>query len=265
MTIQDTPPGDLITFRLIRHGETSSYHADSGLTELGRLQAYRKGLELAAELGPGAVIRLPHAPAARATETAIVLRDGLLHGLRDRHDAQIGEAQADDRFGNFRLWCDGLALDPTQAYAPYRRLRDEVSRAELPGWFAEMHRFATIQAAGGDPITYWLTQPLQHFEPAAVAVRRFWTGIRALAREALPGEQVFVSTHSGCIRALAAAACGYDPGEPANTEDAVVRLPTTADRAEVTYRGHTDELAVPLQSAPPWGRPCREENADAVR
>ncbi|HVT69564.1 MAG TPA: histidine phosphatase family protein, partial [Trebonia sp.] len=248
-----TEAGTLVPVHLIRHGETSSYHSDSGLTDLGHAQASSKGVQLAGQLSPGAVVRLPHAPTARAAETARGLRDGLAKGLRDRGvmDVRVGEPHVNEHFDNFRLWCDGQALDPTQAYAPYRHLRDSGSRAGLPGWFAEMDRFATIQAAGDDPITYWLTQPVQHFEPAATAVRRFWTGIRALVRDAQPGLQVFVSTHSGCIRALAAAAFGHDPGEPANTEDAVVRLAPAAERAVVSYRGHEVELAVPTATTPP--------------
>lgn len=244
----------LVTFRLVRHGETSTYHADAGLTDLGRSQAHRKGLDLAMGLGPGAGVLLPHAPAARAAETARVLHAALLSALAGRDDVTVAAPQRDDRFINFRLWCDGKALDPVEAYAPYQALRDSSlsGRGEVPGWFEEMDRFARVQAAGRDPITYWLTQPVQYFEPAATAVRRFWAGIRAVARGALPGKQVFVVTHSGCIRALAAAAFGHDPGEPANTEDALVRLAPSARRAEVTYRGHTAQVAVPTDVAPPW-------------
>ncbi|TNC25174.1 histidine phosphatase family protein [Amycolatopsis alkalitolerans] len=225
--------------RLIRHGETRGYHADLGLTGRGRAQSLAKGAQLAAGPGP---VRLLHAPTARATETAAALAEGL---LSTNGTLAITGPSVDARFDNFRLWCDEEALDPTQAYAAYASIRD--GGGERPGWFAEIDRFFTIQAAGDDPITYWLTQPVQHFEPAAVAVRRFWHGIVAHAE---PGLRVFVATHSGCIRAVAAAAFGHDPGEPENTEDVLIRI--RAGRAELTYRGRTVELVVPTTVTAPW-------------
>lgn len=265
MTVESWPDGDsgdLVDVRLVRHGETRAYTADRGLTERGRQQALAKGTELGRRLTPGSVVRLPHAPTHRAAETAQGIREGLLRGLRDGSldggvDGTVVEAPVvDERFHNFRLWCDGRALEPTQAYATYRAALD-ASDPRRPGWFAEAHRFFGIMAQGDDPITWWLSQPVQHFEPAAGAVRRFWHAIADHARSGHPGLRVVVSTHSGCIRALAAAALGHDPGEPDNTEDVRVRIPSDADSAVVGYRGQRADIAVPTTADPPW-RPQSE-------
>jgi broad specificity phosphatase PhoE len=238
-----------VTVRLIRHGQTRGYQEDLGLSELGRDQVLDKAAALAAELDGDSVVRLPHAPTNRAAETAQVLADGLHKaGVPEE---RLGAPQVDPWFDNFRLWCDGRALDPTQAMATYQGMRDGTPAADRPGWFAEMHRFVEVMA-GGDPIAYWLTQPLQHFEPAATAVRRFWTGIRRAVAEPPPGLCVLVSTHSGCIRAVATAALGYDPGEPENTEDVTIRIAPGQPRAKLTYRGQAVEVVMPVTTRPPW-------------
>lgn len=240
-----------ITVRLVRHGETRGYQQDLGLSERGRSQVLDKAASLVTDLGKQNPIRLPHAPTNRAAETAQALAEGLRKaGVADK---RIGAPWSDSWFDNFRLWCDGRALDPTQAMETYHRTRKNTSTEQLPGWFAEMHRFATIHAAGEDPITYWLTQPLQYFEPAATAVRRFWTGIRrTVTDDPRAGMQVLVSTHSGCIRAVAAAALGHDPGEPVNTEDVTIQLSPDSSRAELTYREQTVEIVIPVTTHPPW-------------
>ena len=74
--------------RLIRHGQTQGYVADSALTPLGRWQAHRKGQDLAKGMQDGGVARIVHAPTARAIETAIALAEGLRqavarYGIRD--------------------------------------------------------------------------------------------------------------------------------------------------------------------------------------
>lgn len=240
-----------VTVRLIRHGETRGYQQDLGLSERGRNQVLDKAASLATELDEHAPIQLPHAPTARAAETAQMLAEGLRKaGVADK---RIRAPWGNPWFDNFRLWCDGRPLDPTQAMEIYHRTRKNTPAEKLPGWFTEMHRFATIQEAGDDPITYWLTQPLQHFEPAATAVRRFWTGIRRTAADDQPaGMRVLVSTHSGCIRAVATAALGHDPGEPENTEDVTIQLSPAASRAELTYRKQTVEVAIPVTTRPAW-------------
>lgn len=248
---------ELAEVRFVRHGETRSYGADSGLTARGREQARQKGVALARQLTTGAVVWLPHAPTLRAEETAHTMRAALVQELADLGTAHVTIARpdCDVSFDNFRVWCGDRALDPTQAYEPYLTLRNQqCAGSQPPGWFVEMDRFVAIQAAGDDPITYWLTQPLQHFEPAASTVRRFWNGITARTQHAPPGVKVFVSTHSGCIRALAAAALGYDPGEPENTEDVGMRLAPGAGRALISYRGREVEMAAPAAVEPPWWR-----------
>ncbi|SNR53197.1 Broad specificity phosphatase PhoE [Haloechinothrix alba] len=248
------PASELATVRLVRHGQTRTYQSDSGLTEVGRQQAYAKGAALAGTLAPGAHVWLPHAPTARAAETATAVRDGIADNLGSTapERVRLDEPYIDTWFDNLRVWCDGRALDPTQAYATYRARRADTSPDRLPGWFAEMDRFFSLQTCGEDPITFWLTQPLQHFEPASVAVRRFWTGIQQAVRTGPEGLHLLVSTHSGCIRAVAAAAFGYDPGEPRNTEDVTIQIPRAADRAVLAYRGRAVELAVPAETRPPW-------------
>src|SRR5262249_54984014 len=57
--------------RLIRHGQTQGYVADSALTALGRWQAHRKGQDLAKGLADGGAVRIVYAPTARARETAV--------------------------------------------------------------------------------------------------------------------------------------------------------------------------------------------------
>lgn len=242
---------EIASVRLVRHGQTSSYESDSGLTELGRTQAFDKGIALAAELA-GWPVWLPHAPTARATETAQGLHEGLLQGLAGDPAAavRVMSPYADPLFDNFRLACDGEALDPTQAFGRYRAHREQTPTDQLPGWFAEMDRFVSLMSSGADPITYWLTQPLQHFEPSSSTVRRFWDGIRLALTSAPAGVRLVVSTHSGCIRAVAAAALGYDPGEPHNTEEVAIRVAPTAARAVLYYRGQAVELAVPSDEIP---------------
>ena len=115
-----------------------------------------------------------------------------------------------------------------------------------------MERFWNIQVAGGDPITYWLTMPLQYFEPAAVVVRRFWRGIVDVVQASPKPDRVFVCTHSGCIRAVAAAAVGHDPGEPYNVEDVRIRVYPDCEHAIVTYRGRGVEIEIPSNLPWPW-------------
>lgn len=251
-----------VDVRLIRHGETQTYQADAGLTARGRQQALAKGAQLATELEPGDVVQLPHAPTQRAAETAAALHTALLENASN--NVLIEGPFVDPRFDNFRLWCDDTALDPTQAYQRYRAVRDG-NGSKRPGWFAEMHQFAGIQASGGDPITYWLTQPVQYFEPAATAVRRFWHGIGEQVRDAVSGTRIFVSTHSGCIRAVAAAAVGHDPGEPENTEHVRIRIDPADDRALLDYRQHLVEVVSPVTSRPPWCSPASTHHREGER
>jgi broad specificity phosphatase PhoE len=243
-----------VEVRLIRHGQTSSYASDAALTELGERQALEKGAELAGKLRPDAVVHIPHAPTARATRTAELLAAGLTDGVSRRgvSGVRLGTPRVAEAFHNFRVSCDGVALDPTQAYSAYAEARQ---REVWPGWVVEMGRFFDIQEGGADPITWWLSHPVQYFEPAATAVGRFWRGILdtvADSRSVPDGSSVFVCTHSGCIRAVATAAVGFDPGEPENTEDVRIRVLPGHTHAELEYREHSVRLEIPAGAAAPW-------------
>jgi broad specificity phosphatase PhoE len=251
-----------VDVRLIRHGETQGYSADGGLTPLGRWQAHRKGQDLARGMGDGSVVGLAHADTARARETAVALHEGLLQGMaRYGITASIDEPAADPAFANLRILAGDQVLDPTQAFDRYARLLEGHERSQAgdrAGWLVEMERFWNVQAAGGDPITYWLTMPLQYFEPAALVVRRFWAGIVAAVRnsavrESAGGRRIFVCTHSGCIRAVATAAVGHDPGEPHHVEDVRIRVYPDCEHAIVTYRGRGVEVEIPTTAPWPWG------------
>jgi broad specificity phosphatase PhoE len=245
-----------VDVRLIRHGQTQSYSTDGGLTPLGHWQAHRRGQDLARGVAPGMTIRLPHAPTARAQETALALREGLLQGLARYHiEANVEPPHPHDGFRNFQVWCEGRVQDPTQAFVRFATLLEDYERhksGDRPGWLVEMERFWNIQAAGGDPITHWLRMPMQYFEPAAVCVRRFWKAIVEEVREGPEDLRVFVATHSGPIRAVATAALGHDPGEPTNLEDVRVRVHPDLEHAIVTYRERGLEIEIPCRTAPPW-------------
>lgn len=243
--------------RLIRHGETQGYSADGGLTPLGRWQAHRKGQDLARGVKDGMTIRLLHAPTARARETAEGVHEGLTQAMARYGIAATVEApRADVHFRNFQVWADGHEQDPTQAFQRYDEVLEGYERrmtGDRPGWLTEMDRFWSIQLAGGDPITHWLTNPLQFFEPAALVVRRFWRGMVEAVREGPEANlRVFVCSHSGPIRAVAAAAVGHDPGEPYNVEDVRIRVYADLEHAVVTYRGRGVEIEIPTATTPSW-------------
>jgi broad specificity phosphatase PhoE len=246
-----------VDVRLIRHGETQGYSADGGLTPLGRWQAHRKGQDLARGMQDGSVVRVRHADTARARETAVAVHEGLLQGMaRYGITASVDEPVADSSFANLRILAGDQVLDPTQAFDRYARLlegHERTQSGDRAGWLVEMERFWNVQAAGGDPITYWLTMPLQYFEPAALVVRRFWAGVVSAVRDSPAAGRIFVCTHSGCIRAVATAAVGHDPGEPHNVEDVRIRVYPDCEHAIVTYRGRGVEIEIPTTAPWPWG------------
>ena len=91
-----------------------------------------------------------------------------------------------------------------------------------------------------------------------MTVRRFWAGINRLSGE-FPGARLAIATHSGCIRAFAVSALGYDPGEPYNTEHVRVKLLGDNDwthggrDATVAYRNRVQEVKVPdIDLLPTW-------------
>lgn len=246
-------------FRLIRHGQTQGYVTDAALTDTGRWQAHRKGQDLAKGVRDGQTVRILHAPTPRARETAVGLHEGLLQAMARYGitDATVCEPVADPAFDNFQVDCDGDEMDVTAAFSRFATVLDrydETGAGERPGWMVEIDRFWKVEAAAGDPITHWLNHPMQHIEPAALVVRRFWAGMQRIAAEGPEGQRVFVCTHSGPIRAVATHAVGHDPGEPYNIEDVRIRLFRERDRAVVTYRGRGVEIEVPTNRSPSWFR-----------
>ncbi|MGH1505519.1 MAG: histidine phosphatase family protein [Acidimicrobiales bacterium] len=244
---------------LIRHGETQGYSTDSGLTPQGAMQAYTYGHTLAKRAKSGETIVFRHADTNRARETAEQIHRGLTVGIASyEKDLKIVEPEPMDEFRNFQFAAPDGLKDVTAAFRQYYAQVEEIERTvsgDRPLWLVEMDRFWRTQQGGGDPIQHWLTIPMIHFEPPSMAVRRFWAGINRLSAE-FPGARLAIATHSGCIRAFAVAALGYDPGEPYNTEHVRVKL---YDRdngrgdASVAYRNRVQDTKVPtITGLPAW-------------
>jgi broad specificity phosphatase PhoE len=243
--------------RLIRHGQTQGYIADSALTPLGRWQAHRKGQDLAKSLTDGSIARIVHAPTARAAETAVALTEGLLQAVA-RYGiggVTVTDPEPVDGFRNFQAWLDGRELDITAAFHEFATVLEGYERhgaGDRPGWMVELDRFWRIQFAGGDPITPWLAVPTHFVEPPAAVVRRYWETIVELVRDAPSGTRLYVCGHSGPMRAVAAAAVGHDPGEPNNVEDVRIRVHDDLEHATLTYRGRGVEVDNPTTVTPSW-------------
>ena len=247
---------------LIRHGETQGYSTDSGLTPQGVWQAHSWGQTLARRIKTGETVVLRHAATARATETATQIHRGLLDGLAQyEKDITIVEPAVASEFRNFGFVAPDGLKDVTAAFREYSAILEGFERSaarDRPQWVVEMDRFWRTQQGGGDPIQHWLTIPLMHFEPPAQCVRRFWAGINRLSDE-FPGARLAIATHSGCIRAFAVNALGYDPGEPYNIEHVRVKLLADNDHtvngrdATVAYRNRVQEIKVPMiDQLPTW-------------
>ena len=233
---------------LVRHGETQGYSSESGLTPLGSWQSHRRGQEIARRVQTGQRVAVACAPTSRARQTAEHLRRGLSDNLvLFGRDAQIGQVTAAAEFRNFAVATPQGPRDVTAAFRLYHREMERYERiglGERPGWLVEIDRFWAVQQGGGDPITHWLTMPLLYFEPPVSCVRRFWSGVLRLQREAA-GATMVVATHSGPIRAFATWAMGYDPGEPFNAEFVRVRLIEGGVTALVLYRNRVQEVRIP--------------------
>ena len=247
---------------LIRHGETQGYSTDSGLTPQGAWQAHTYGRTLAKRMKSGETIVFRHAETNRARETAEQIHRGLVDGIEQwEKEITIVEPEPANEFRNFQFVAPDGLKDVTAAFRQYSALLEGHERTAVgdrPLWLVEMDRFWRTQQGGGDPIQHWLTIPLVHFEPPAMTVRRFWAGINRLSTE-FPGARLAIATHSGCIRAFAVSALGYDPGEPYNTEHVRVKLLGDTDwsgggrDATVAYRNRVQEVKVPdIEQLPTW-------------
>ena len=261
--VADPPLPDVdeaVELHLVRHGETQSYLADAGLTPRGTWQSRRLGHELAAEVRDGEAVRLLFAPTARAARTADQLRLGLEDALAAcGRRADVRGPEPAECFRNFQIWTPTGLLDPTGAAGEYRSMLNRqvvVTPGERPLWQLELSRFWFLQAGGGDPIEFWLTNPLLAFEPPASVVRRFWAGAVELGAEAGRATRVVCCTHSGPMRAFATWALGHDAGEPFNTEQVRVRVWPERARVTVTYRGRTQDITGPpdLDAGTWWER-----------
>jgi broad specificity phosphatase PhoE len=246
---------------LIRHGETQGYSTDSGLTPQGAWQAHTYGNTLAKRVKSGEKVVFRHAETNRASETAEQIHRGFVDGLvQYEKDVEISAPSGMDEFRNFQFASPDGLKDVTAAFRQYLALLESHEReagGDRPLWLVEMDRFWRTQQGGADPIQHWLTVPMIHFEPPAMCVRRFWSGISRLGDEH-PGARLAIATHSGPIRAFAVTALGYDPGEPYNTEHVRVKILDTpnSDRdrdALVAYRNRVQDTRVPdVAALPQW-------------
>ncbi|SHK29593.1 Broad specificity phosphatase PhoE [Pseudonocardia thermophila] len=236
---------------LLRHGETHGYDDDHGLTERGEQQATARGAELADEITPGTIVRMPHARTARATATAVALRAALVAKLG--HEDGIGPLYPEPFFDNLRYSLHGETVDTTGGAAPARLA---LPPGELPEWAREYDRFDSdfrAGAAAGNPIEYWLRNPTLYFEPPQIAAHRMWRGVATAADGHDPAGGpllVLASTHSAPMRAFVATTIGSDPGEPHNLEDVRVRVRQDGS-ARVSFREHVVETSIPGH-LPPW-------------
>ena len=85
-----------------------------------------------------------------------------------------------DAFDNFQVWCDGRELDVTAAFQEFAHMLEGYERdgvGDRPGLDGRDGPLLPRPVAGGDPITYWLTNRLHYFEPPIAVVRRHWQGI----------------------------------------------------------------------------------------
>jgi broad specificity phosphatase PhoE len=249
-------PSTVTQVHIIRHGETQGYSTESGLTPLGSWQAHRRGFDISKGIREGERIRIVCAETNRARQTAEQIRKGLLDGLTMwGRDAKVSEVDGMEEFRNFQVWTPEGLRDVTGAFRLYQKEMEKyerVAHGDRPLWLVEVDRFWRTQQGGGDPITYWTQIPMLCFEPPSATVRRFWAGILKVQAET-PGERIIVATHSGPIRVFAMAAHGYDPGEPYNTEEVIVKLLDNDRGAFLAYRNRVSEVQVPpLADLPDW-------------
>jgi broad specificity phosphatase PhoE len=253
---REAGPQTVTQVHIIRHGETQGYSTESGLTPLGSWQAHRRGFDISKAIREGERVRIVCADTNRASQTAEQIRKGLLDGLTMwNRTADISEVDGMAEFRNFQVWTPEGLRDVTAAFRLYLKEMEKYERVALgdrPLWLVEVDRFWRTQQGGADPITFWTQVPMLNFEPPSATVRRFWAGILRV-REESPGDRIIVATHSGPIRVFAMAAFGYDPGEPYNTEEVIVKLLEGDAAAFIAYRNRVQEVQVPrLEDLPDW-------------
>lgn len=249
-------PQTVTQVHVIRHGETQGYSTESGLTPLGAWQSHRRGFDISKGIREGERVRIVCADTNRARQTAEQIRKGLLDGLTLwNRSADVSDVEGMAEFRNFQVWTPEGLRDVTGAFRLYQKEMERYERVALgdrPLWLVEIDRFWRTQQGGGDPITYWTQIPMLCFEPPSATVRRFWAGILRI-KEETPGDRIIVATHSGPIRVFAMAAHGYDPGEPYNTEEVIVKLLAGDTSAFLAYRNRVSEVQVPpLADLPDW-------------
>jgi broad specificity phosphatase PhoE len=234
--------------RIIRHGITQGYSTDAGLTPMGGWQAHQRGHSLAKTLRAWPKMRIVCADTNRARQTAEQIHRGLLDGMDQfGRDAVIEGPEAIGELRNFQVWTPDGPRDITSAFRQYQALMEKLERmavGDRPRWLVEIDRFYRTQLGGQDPIQTWLTIPLMYFESPQACVRRFWRGFNRLIEES-PNTRIIAATHSGPIRAFATWAHGYDPGEPHNVEEVIVRIRKGGRTALVGYRNRVTEVNVP--------------------
>jgi broad specificity phosphatase PhoE len=243
------PQEDFATeIRIIRHGITQGYSTDAGLTPMGGWQAHQRGHSLSKSVRPGQQVRIVCADTSRARQTADQIYRGMNDGLQQWGiQADIGMPEPIPELRNFQVWTPAGPRDVTSAFRQYQALMEKLERmavGDRPRWLVEIDRFYRTQLGGADPIFMWLTIPLMYFEPPQSCVRRFWRGFHRLMKES-PDTRIIAATHSGPIRAFATWAHGYDPGEPYNTEEVVVKIRRGGGTALVAYRNRVTEVNVP--------------------
>ncbi len=255
-TAEAMGPKTLTQVHIIRHGETQGYSTESGLTPLGSWQAHRRGFDISKGIREGERVRIVCADTNRARQTAEQIQKGLLDGLTMwGREAEISDVVGMEEFRNFQVWTPEGLRDVTGAFRLYQKEMEKyerVAHGDRPLWLVEVDRFWRTQQGGGDPITYWTQIPMLCFEPPSATIRRFWAGILRIQAEN-PGDRIIVATHSGPIRVFAMAAHGYDPGEPYNTEEVIVKLFDGDHGAFLAYRNRVSEVQIPpLDQLPDW-------------
>ncbi|MEZ5117048.1 MAG: histidine phosphatase family protein [Candidatus Nanopelagicales bacterium] len=255
-TAEEAGPPVVTQIHIVRHGETQGYSTESGLTPLGSWQAHRRGFDISKSIKPGERVRIVCADTNRARQTAEHIQRGLLDGLTMwGREADISAVTPMEEFRNFQVNTPEGLKDVTAAFRLYHKEMEKYERVALgdrPLWLVEVDRFWRTQQGGADPITYWTQIPMLNFEPPSATVRRFWAGFQRVVAEH-PGDRIICATHSGPMRVFAIWAVGYDPGEPYNTEEVIVRLLKGGREAFVAYRNRVQEIQVPgLDELPDW-------------